>query len=169
VSLGQPWVRPIVRGKAKAKCEFGAKLDINVSNGFTRSVLADWIYRNKKNISFCQSLGIQILGKPLGRPKKSISEDDQKLLRKVERKTEIDRIEVERKFSHAKGSFGLGLIRTRLKETSLTSIALAILALNVAHIVRFFRAFFYEMVEWMENELKIINKKKYDIRSVGIN
>jgi hypothetical protein len=36
VSLGQPWVRPIVRGKAKAGCEFGAKLDISVSDGFVR-------------------------------------------------------------------------------------------------------------------------------------
>jgi hypothetical protein len=191
VSLGQPWVRPIVRGKAKAKCEFGAKLDISVSNGLARiervsfdaynesenliesverykqreghypeRVLADKIYRNSKNISYCQSLGIQILGKPLGRPKKDVSEDDRKLLRKAERKAEIDRIEAERKFSHAKGSFGLGLIRTRLKETSLTSIALAILALNVAHIVRFFRDFFYEMLKWMEKESESIYKQK---------
>ena len=36
VSLSQPWVRPIVRGKAKMKCEFGAKPDISVSDGFVR-------------------------------------------------------------------------------------------------------------------------------------
>ena len=36
VSLSQPWIRPIVRGKAKAKTEFGAKLDVSVVNGFTR-------------------------------------------------------------------------------------------------------------------------------------
>jgi hypothetical protein len=36
VSLSQPWVRPIVRGKARVNCEFGAKLDISVSYGFTR-------------------------------------------------------------------------------------------------------------------------------------
>ena len=36
VSISQPWLRPIVRGKAKAPVEFGAKLDISVVNGFTR-------------------------------------------------------------------------------------------------------------------------------------
>lgn len=33
VSFHQPWVRPIVRGKAKASVEFGAKLDMSVDNG----------------------------------------------------------------------------------------------------------------------------------------
>ena len=36
VSISKPWVRPIVRGKAKHNTEFGAKLDISVGNGFTR-------------------------------------------------------------------------------------------------------------------------------------
>lgn len=36
ISISQPWLRPIVRGKAKAPVEFGAKLEISVVNGFTR-------------------------------------------------------------------------------------------------------------------------------------
>ena len=142
----------IVRGKAKAKCEFGAKLDISVSNGFVRlehssfdaynesenlieiiercrkrtghypkRVLADQIYCTRDNLKFCN--GIRLSGKPLGRPQKDATAD-----KKPIRKDEIDRVEVERQFSHAKGSFGLGLIRTRLKETSQTVIALSILA-----------------------------------------
>lgn len=35
VSLSQPWVRPIVRGKAKAPTEFGAKLSVSVVGGYT--------------------------------------------------------------------------------------------------------------------------------------
>ena len=35
VSLSQPWVRPIVRGKAKARTEFGAKISVSVVNGYT--------------------------------------------------------------------------------------------------------------------------------------
>jgi hypothetical protein len=158
VSLGQPWVRPIVRGKTKEKCEFGAKLDISVSNGFTRlehtsfdaynegenligiierykartghypeRVLVDKIYRNRNNIAFCKQWGIRISGKPLGRPKKDLTSDKNR-----ERKDQTDRIEVERKFSHAKASFGLELIRAKLKETSLTAIALSIISLNIA-------------------------------------
>ena len=34
VNLVQPHVRPIVRGKARAACEFGAKISISVRNGF---------------------------------------------------------------------------------------------------------------------------------------
>ena len=168
VSLAQPWVRPIIRGKAKAKCEFGAKIDISVSDGFVRlehtsfdaynesenlqeiieryrtrtghypqRVLADQIYRNRDNLKYCKERGIQLSGKPLGRPRKDYVPD-----KKLNRADEIDRIEVERKFSHAKGSFGLGLIRTRLAQTSKTAIALSIIALNIAYIERILRTLF---------------------------
>jgi len=168
VSLGQPWVRPIVRGKAKAKCEFGAKIDVSVSNGFVRlehssfdaynesgnlidiieryrqreghypeRVLVDGIYRNRVNIAYCKRNGIRLMGKPLGRPRKDAVPN-----RKQMRADEIDRIEAERKLSHAKGSFGLGLIRTRLKGTSETVIALSILALNLHNIGRILCAIF---------------------------
>lgn len=37
VSIGQPYIRPIVRGKAKAPVEFGAKLDMSIDeNGIAR-------------------------------------------------------------------------------------------------------------------------------------
>lgn len=36
VSLSQPWIRPIVRGKTKSPVEFGAKLEISVCEGLTR-------------------------------------------------------------------------------------------------------------------------------------
>jgi len=162
VSLGQPWVRPIVRGKANAKCEFGAKVEISVADGFTRlertsfdaynestslieiieryrqreghypeKVLIDGIYRNRGNLAYCKLHGIQVSGKPLGRPRKDALYDKKRI-----RTDEINRVEVERKLSYAKGSFGLGLIRNRLKETSETAIALSIIALNLSQIGR---------------------------------
>ncbi len=37
VSIGQPYIRPIVRGKAKSPVEFGAKFDLSVDeNGMSR-------------------------------------------------------------------------------------------------------------------------------------
>ena len=37
VSISQPYIRPIVRGKAKSPVEFGAKLDLSVDeNGMSR-------------------------------------------------------------------------------------------------------------------------------------
>ena len=35
VSLAQPWIRPIVRGKSKSPTEFGAKISVSVVNGYT--------------------------------------------------------------------------------------------------------------------------------------
>ncbi len=101
VSLHMPFIRPIVRGKASANVEFGAKVAISTVNGFSfiehlsfdafnegntlittvnnyyrrfgfypKAVIADKIYRNRKNISFCKSLGIRLSGPPLGRPAK---------------------------------------------------------------------------------------------------
>lgn len=42
VSIHQPHVRPIVRGKAKSKVEFGAKINISLQEGYTRIDHFDW-------------------------------------------------------------------------------------------------------------------------------
>lgn len=160
VSISQPHVRPIVRGKAKSPVEFGAKLDISVTEGFARiehisyeayneaenlqdiieryrereghypeRVLADKIYRNRDNLAFCKKHGIRLSGPALGRPKKDSVRD-----RKQEYEDICDRVEVERAYSLAKRKHGLGLIRTRLYETSLSVISLSILVMNIAKI-----------------------------------
>ena len=36
MSIAQPWVRPIVRGKAHANTEFGAKLHLSMVDGYAR-------------------------------------------------------------------------------------------------------------------------------------
>lgn len=160
VSLSQPWIRPIVRGKAKAKVEFGVKLDISVCDGWTRlerhsfnayneatglknmieqymertghypkRVLADKIYRNRENLNYCKQHNIQLSGPALGRPKK-----DAEIDRKQNYIDECERVEVERKFSLAKRKCGMGMIVTRLKETTCHSIAMSVLLLNLRKI-----------------------------------
>ncbi len=42
VSLHQPWVRPIVRGKANVATEFGAKLTATVVDGFAEVMSLSW-------------------------------------------------------------------------------------------------------------------------------
>jgi hypothetical protein len=69
------------------------------------------------------------MGKPLGRPKKDAVMDKKQM-----RSDEISRVEEERKLSHARGSFGLGLVRTKLKVTSESAITLAIVAMNLHYI-----------------------------------
>ena len=65
----------------------------------------------------------------LGRPKKNAVTD-----RKTEYKDNADRIAVERAFALAKQKYGLGLITSRLDETTRSSIALSVIAMNVDRI-----------------------------------
>ena len=88
VSVSQPHIRPIVRGKLSANVEFGAKLALSLENGYARveklsfeafnesttlqescerykarngyypeRVLADKIYRTRKNLQDCAEHG----------------------------------------------------------------------------------------------------------------
>ena len=162
VSISQPYIRPIVRGKAKDPTEFGAKLDLSIDNGFARieklsfdpynesevligaieqyykrnghypeRVFADKIYRTRDNLAYCKLHGIRLSGPALGRPKKDPSAD-----KKVEYCDAVDRIEVERAFSLAKRSFGLGLITTKLESTTRSSIVLSVIAMNVDRLTK---------------------------------
>ena len=173
VSISQPFIRPIVRGKAKNPVEFGAKLDMSITNGYARiekisfdayneseclivaverykermgvypeRVLADKIYRNRTNLSYCKQLGIRLSGPSLGRPKK-----DQKVDKKQEYIDNCNRVEVERGFSLAKRKYGLRLIRTRLEETSLCVIALSILTMNLSKVSL---RIFLTIIRWMK-------------------
>ena len=82
VSISQPYISPIVRGKAKSPVEFGAKLDLSfdaynensvlqtaVENykkrtlHYTEHILANQIYRSLENITFCNGLDIRLSGK----------------------------------------------------------------------------------------------------------
>ena len=156
VSISQPYIRPIVRGKSKAQVEFGAKLGLSIVDGFGRiekisfeaynesevladvverykqrtghypkRILADKIYRNRNNLAYCKERNIRLSGPALGRPRKDAVID-----KKAEYRDNADRVEVERAFSLAKGSYGLGLIRTKLEETTRGSIVLSILVMN---------------------------------------
>ena len=164
VSISQPYIRPIVRGKAKAPTEFGAKLDLSVDDDgmariekqsfdaynesdvlpqavenyrkrtghYPERILADKIYRNRKNLCFCRDHGIRLSGPALGRPKK-----DTQIEKKQEYTDAVDRIGVERAFSLAKRSYGLGLIRTKLDTTTRSSIVLSIIAMNIDRLAAF--------------------------------
>jgi hypothetical protein len=189
VSIRQPWIRPIVRGKAKAKVEFGAKIDLSVYKGFARlehtsfeaynesenfiseierfyerekhypkRVLADQIYRNRENLKYCSERGIQMLGKPLGRPTKNYASNKRQI-----RKSEIDRIEIERKIGLAKGSYGMALLKTRLRNTTLSMIAISILAMNIARSSKllFITLIFIIRNYWENLKMKNIESMNY--------
>ena len=96
---------------------------------YPERILADKIYRNRNNLAYCRKHRIRLSGPSLGRPKKNAVTD-----RKTEYKDNADRIAVERAFALAKQKYGLGLITSRLDETTRSSIALSVIAMNVDRI-----------------------------------
>lgn len=92
-------------------------------------ILADKIYRTRDNLNFCKEHKIRLSGPALGRPKK-----DDEIDKKQNYIDECERVEVERKFSLAKRKCGMGMIVTRLKETTCHSIAMSVLLLNIRKI-----------------------------------
>ena len=109
----------------------------NRTGHYPERVLADKIYRNRENLRFCKSLGIKLSGPALGRPKKDEVQD-----KKQNYRDEAERVEVERKFSLAKRKCGMGLIVTRLKETTCHSLAMSVLLLNLKKAVGILLLFF---------------------------
>jgi IS5 family transposase len=174
VSIAQPDVRPIVRGKAKANVEFGAKVAISVVDGYAmmertswdsfnegttliesveryverfgfypEAILADKIYRTRDNLRYCTEHGIRLSGPKLGRPPKHLDPEEQKL----ERQDMGERNAVEGKFGEGKRNYGLGFIRTRLKQTSETVIAMQLLVMNLEKRLRLlFWLIFMELI-----------------------
>ena len=159
VSLSQPYIRPIVRGKAKSPVEFGAKYDVSIDEkGHARlekltfdpynesTVLQDAIERYRKRTGHYPErvLVDQIYRTRENRAyckERGIRMSGPKLGRpnktgaakttKTEYQDNADRIEVERFFSAEKRVSGGGIITVRLKETTLAAIALSVFVTNL--------------------------------------
>ena len=160
VSLSQPWVRPIVRGKSKAPTEFGMKLSISVVNGYVfvdkqsfgaynegaeeefiqvvelyvkrfghypEIILADKIYRTRKNQKYCRDHGIKMQGL-------RHSKDSEK--QKEEYKEIGERNIVEGKFGNGKRKLGLSRIMAKLEETTENMISMDMFILNMETYLR---------------------------------
>ena len=89
-------------------------------------ILADRIYRNRE---YCRAHGIRLSGPAPGRPEKGESRDMVQDYR-----DELERVEVERRFSLAKRKCGMGLITAKLRETAAHVIAMSVLVLNLRRI-----------------------------------
>lgn len=172
VSVSQPFVRPIVRGKPGKPVEFGAKPDISVSDGWTRlenhsfdayneaAKLPEVIERFKEREGHYPS---RVLADKLYRNRENLRyckergirlsgpalgrpKRDETSDRKQEYMDACDRVEVERRFSLAKRKCGMGLVTAKLEETANHVLAMSILVLNLRRIQRILCAFFTELI-----------------------
>jgi hypothetical protein len=160
VSIHQPWVRPIVRGKATAPVEFGAKVEVALYDGYARIEKLSWDAFNEGTTlvssaqRFKKATGhfpARILADKLFRTRENLSfckdhgirmngpklgrpPKDRELYRKqcrMERAEAGERNAIEGTFGTGRRRYGLGYITTRLQHTSEVAIHLSFLSMNL--------------------------------------
>ena len=165
VSIAQPWIRPIVRGKAHVNTEFGVKLHISMVNGYARIERLSFDAFNEAG-DFYKAVGAyfdahgcypqRILVDKIYRNRETIAwckehgiqltgpalgrptknKESSKQARKQEYQDICDRNIVEGEFGVGKRSYGLNRIMAHLPETSFCVIGIALLCMNLAKRLR---------------------------------
>ncbi len=152
VSIHQPHVRPILRGKTNAKVEFGAKVHISLVDGYAfidelswdafneGSHLMGYVEQYRRRFGYYPK---EILADQIYCNRKNRTELKEKGIRllakplgrpsavKKEHVRPGERNPVEGKFGQAKTAYGLDNIKARLKDTSESWIACIFLVLNL--------------------------------------
>ncbi|GAB1398965.1 hypothetical protein MASR1M66_04170 [Aminivibrio sp.] len=176
VSFSQPHIRPIVRGKAGARVEFGAKLLVAIEEGHAFIVHSSWENFNESTLFveaceqyyerngcwpriICADMIFRTCANHAWCNEKGIRlsgprlgrppKDEKKLaeIRRYEREDSGKRNEVEGKFGEGKRKYGLDLIRGKLPETSESMMALQFIIMNLWRMLRDSLSFFLESVE----------------------
>ena len=179
VSLSQPWVRPIVRGKQNAPVEFGAKVEMSDIDGFLRIEYLSWDAFNE-----CHTLqeSVEAYRKAYGHYPKRVLADTifrtrdnlryckehgihlngprlgkpakDPAIRKQELHLEWlesgERGDIERRFGIGKRCYSLGRITAKLQHTSEIMIHLSVLTLNLQKRLRLLLRFIFAFLRRLQ-------------------
>jgi hypothetical protein len=169
VSLSQPHIRPIVRGKAGTPVEFGAKLSVSLRDGYVFLDRIDWNNFNESGDlkaqveAFKEATGVypesvhvdriyrtrsnrafcKERGIRISGPplgRPPASVSDEK--KKQAQQDETVRNAIEGKFGVSKRRFNLNRVMAKLPHTSQTAIAITFLVMNLSTLLRQVFAFF---------------------------
>ncbi|UAM96811.1 IS5 family transposase [Polaribacter litorisediminis] len=179
VSIFQPHVRPIVRGKTNAKVEFGSKLGVDLENGFARINTLSWDAYNESSDLISQVENYKTLHgyypelvqvdkiyatrenrawlkqrniRITAPPlgRKSKEQLEESYYEKQKRRKEAaERNHIEGKFGQGKNGYNLNKIRARLKNTSESWIATIFFIMNLIR---------YQKINvfWLQTSIKIL-------------
>lgn len=166
VSLRQPHIRPMVRGKAGKKYEFGQKMAISVVGGYTfieeqsfenfneGALLISSVEKYKERFGFYPEA---VLADQIYRSQKNINyckrhgirisgaklgKPQEEFVDEQDYQDYCERNIVESRIGISKRRFGLDLIMCYLPETSLTEAALQVLCTNFSVWFSFLSSFF---------------------------
>lgn len=152
VSIHQPHVRPIVRGKANAKVEFGSKINVSLMNGYAFIDELSWdAYNEGKCLipaaeDYKRRFGCypeEVLADKIYCTRSNRAELKRLGIRlrakplgrpsavKEEHVRPGERNPIEGKFGQAKTAYGMNRIKARLRLTSESWVASIILVLNL--------------------------------------
>lgn len=165
VSIAQPHLRPIVRGKVNAPVEFGAKVATAHIGGFSfiihmgydnfseakylektaeeykrlfgfypKVIIGDRAYAINPNRDFCKARGIRLSAPKRGRKSDQVKEAERKQLYQ----DSCRRNAIEGDYGTGKRKYGLGLIMTKLYDTTLTAISFKFFVKNMERVLRLF-------------------------------
>jgi transposase, IS5 family len=162
VSVAQPYIRPIVRGKSGKQTEFGAKFSAGLTKGYVFLDCLGWdaynegteligqVERYKDRFGYYpeEVIGDTIYGtrenrkylKELGivfsgkslGRPAKLTEQEEKLIRKRQKEREGFRNGIEGKFGEGKRKYDLDLVKTKTRETSESWIAAVFFVMNLA-------------------------------------
>jgi len=165
VSLSQPHIRPIIRGKAGKAVEFGAKLSASCVNGY---VFLDRISWDNFNESGDLKMQVEEFKKHTGFYPKSVHADKiyrtkanrawckekgirfsgtplgrppKNVSKETKKQAQLDegvRNCIEGKFGEGKRRFSLDRVMSKLANTSETTIAITFLVMNLSKLLRQF-------------------------------
>lgn len=170
VSLTQPHIRPIVRGKAGTPVEFGAKLSASCVNGYVFLDRISWDNYNEagdlqsqveefKKYTGCYPESVHV--DKIYRTKANrawckergirisgvrLGRPPNNISKSDKKQAQLDervRNCIEGKFGEGKRRFSLNRVMTKLADTSKTAIAISFLAMNLSTLLRQFFGFFY--------------------------
>jgi hypothetical protein len=173
VSLSQPWIRPIVRGKSKAPVEFGAKVSICVVNGYVfidricfdaynegeasefQRVIEEYrrrfghyparVLADKIYRSRANRSFCSLHGIHLSGPSLGRPGKNYEEELRIELQEVGERNAVEGKFGNGKRKLGMTLIMGKLKETACNMIAMDVFILNMERFLRQRRLLFVRL------------------------
>jgi hypothetical protein len=175
VSLHQPWVRPIVRGKATAEVEFGAKVSLSMAGGYSFIERLDWEAYNESVTlkdtveAYKRKTGHypeRLLADKIYRTRDNLNfckehgihfngpklgrppadKEEYACQKRLERMEAGERNAVEGKIGEGKRTYGWGRLTVRLKGTSEVSIHITVLMMNI---MRRLRAIILLLLSWL--------------------
>ena len=194
VSIFQPYVRPIPRGKIKSRIEFGSKLGVSLDLGFARINTFSWDAYNESGDLIMQVESYKdlhgyypelILVDKIYATRKNRSwlkergiritavplgrknkKEPETYYQKTKRKKEArERNQIEGKFGQGKNGYNLNQIRAKLAKTSESWVACIFFVMNLIHYEKL--SLFYSFIGSIITKISSIEQFLYHLLNPG--